>query len=241
MYIDSTRLTQLRDEHALLVYLHPQRTGGTRLKKALFDIFGRGRVYAERVVGASKFADWSVVTAADLQGFAAYAGHSDYVSRNLPRITVIIGTIRHPFYRMLSYHEYCKTKENHQFQQLALQNGFIDFVRKGAKVSQKYFCNLQCRRFCRRPNAKAAIDTIVNDYAAVVPMERLSDFATLLAGVTAGNTGNNSVRVEAIASDPDRYGPALRDDERFVEVMKWDSDDMALYDWVVSRKEMTLL
>ena len=229
VYIDSNRLIRLRDESALLVYLHPQRTGGTRLKKALFAIFERNRVYAERVVGAARFADWRAVTAVDLQGFAAYAGHSDYVSRDLPRLTVYIGTIRHPFYRMLSYHEYCKNKENHPFRQLALQNEFVDFVRKGARVSPKYFRNLQCRRFCGRPKAKAATKTILNDYAAMVPMERLSDFVPLLAGFTAGA---RRAQVETIATDLDRYGPALSDDERVIEVLKWNSEDMALYDWV---------
>lgn len=181
MYIRREKLALLRSNLSLLVYIHPQRTGGTAFKAALNEMFGRENVFSAQTVGKDFYKPWKGLKERELAGYRAVAGHFDFEYKELfSRPVVYVGTIRNPYDRMVSLYQYCKEKEGHKLQELALTKSINEFLVGAAQTWPSYVRSLQCARY----GAEGAIDAIRNIeryYAAVAEPQELSDLQNAIA------------------------------------------------------------
>lgn len=167
MYINEEKLNSLEDPEALIVYVHPQRTGGTAFKSILNRVFSREKVFSAQTVKKEQYKSWKDISEHELKSYRVIAGHFNFYPRNLlSRPVVFIGTIRDPYERMRSIYNYCKEKDGHKLQKLALKNTINDFVVEAAKVWPAYICNVQCARFGGASSDQAIKN--IKEYFAIV-------------------------------------------------------------------------
>lgn len=213
-------------ENSLLVYLHPQRTGGTRLKKQLYLWYGRDSCYTQQVV-KDEFKDWKFIEDFDLQEKLLYAHHSDFWEKEFSKKCYYIATVRHPAYRLNSFYHYCKDKEGHPLQEIANFCTAEQFLIESEKIQPKYIRDFQTLRICRKRDAEKAIKNINKYFLGVSETDRLSEFS----GVFSKAINFSAPEIEPVKSDSYKYGSSITS-EFFDIACKMNQEDVKLFNWV---------
>jgi hypothetical protein len=98
-----------------------------------------------------------------------------------------------------------------------------EFYRRASEENPDYFQNLQCRRICRRADAKLAVETLKEHFVGVGFTSRLPSFVSEIGEAL----GWPEMRLRAVPPDEERYAavatPALRD-----MVLDQNREDLAL-------------
>lgn len=213
----------------LLVYFHAQRTGGSKFRHILGDVYGPERVYATQFI--DEFEHWEKLSEADLAPYRAFAGHSNYKDIGIrSRRCLYVGLLRHPVARAISLYFYCQTKEGHALQELANTLDMYSFYIEASELKPKYMENVQCLRLCGKPDADAAISIVEKEYLALGSAEDLPSFVSVLGSVL----GWPGVDVARIPPDRERYeGLWTRSFEQLV--VAGNQEDLKLYEYARSR------
>lgn len=211
-------------EDPLIVFFHAQRTGGSRFRHVLAEIYGQDHVYATQWI--DDFKHWKDLTPAELDEFRAFAGHSNYEPIGMVRPCLMVSLLRHPVYRAMSLYFYCQTKDGHALREMANSLDMFSFYREASSWKPHYFQEVQCRRISGVRKADAAIEMIHSSYLAIGSVEALPEFI--------GGVGDAlrwpSVDVSAIPADSERYSQHWSDD--FAEmVLDGNMEDMRLYEY----------
>lgn len=229
IFNDSIIDSLVDDRNSLLAFFHAQRTGGSNFKSMLRSAYGDASVYSQQTV--AEYAHWKLLSEADLAGYKVFAGHSDYVKKTeFSRRIGLFSILRDPLYRAASLHAYCRSKEGHALQSLALSNNMLSFYREGVKLKPSYFSNVQCKRICGVADADLAIAHIDSYYAAVGFTERLQEFTRFLIE----RFGWGCEALSESTPDALRYRGMICDD--FKEIVYLSNvEDVKLFD-LVSRR-----
>ena len=218
-------------ENSCLVYLHPQRTGGTKLKSQLYTWFGRESCYTQQTV-KDGFKDWKYIEEDDLSGVTVYAHHSDFWKKNFGIKCYYMATVRHPVYRLFSFYNYCKSKEGHPLREMA--NGLTpeEFLIEAEKVQPKSIRDFQTLRLSRKRDASKAISNIENYIVGVSETDKLSEFSNMLS-TTLDLPG---VVVDPVEKDCNIYKGRVSD--QFVNLaLDFNNEDLKLFEWVEGGKK----
>ena len=222
-----------RDEAALIVHPHAQRTGGNTLRNHILSAaLGKERVYCRTRNGAVK---WRKLGDRDVEGFKAVTDHFDFTANAVTRPLLPVAVLRHPLYRAVSLYHFVRRKERHREHKLGEAMGLEEFYRTASELNPRYYRNLQCRRICGVDDARVALERIEARFLAVGFTEHLGEFAGALGAVM----GWPSLVIEAGESDAARYEPEITPGFRDA-VLKDNAEDLALYETMRAGPPYTL-
>ncbi len=217
-------IERARKENAFLVFLHPQRTGGSRLKKGLYELLGRENVYSQQTIGKDRYKNLDELREGDLSSSTrVFAGHSDFCVPKIDRPVYYFSTVRHPVLRMRSFYAYCKEKEGHRLRQLAQENNFVDFFRHGRQVAPKYFSNLQCRRLASTQKLGKLKRLVEKSFLGIAEIGELQKLIDVVAEVLHGDV-DVDVPIPAKLEEP---SPTLNEADQLV--LSHNQEDLALW------------
>lgn len=167
------------DNDAFYCFLHAQRSGGRNFRSSFLErVFGKGRIYHPRLV--EKFVQWKNIEERDVEGFAAYAGHHNFMIKDWRRPVYFITIVRDPIRRVASLQRYIQGNVEHRFHDISFLE--LDrFYSEGVNINPSYFSNIQCRRCCGAPKFELAVDNIKKYFLGVGTTEALQEFSDCLS------------------------------------------------------------
>jgi hypothetical protein len=223
-FINEKLLPLARDPETLLVYPHAQRTGGRTMRsKVLVGLFGEQGVYNNHYMPETK--EWYDLTDEDITGFRAYTDIFNYSEPKFLRPFVLIGTLRNPIYRAVSFYFYVRGRTKHTQHALANQTTMEEYFRQGSALKAKYHSNVQCMRICGRPDADFAIDLIRSRYVGLCLTNRIGTFVAALGE----RLGWPPLNIQTVAPDEDRYAKLITPEYREM-VLALNTEDQKLYE-----------
>jgi hypothetical protein len=223
-FINPRLAERARDEGALIVHPHAQRTGGNTMRNhVLSAALGSERVFCRARNGAVK---WRELADRDVEGFAAVTDHFDF--RDNPKIArplLPVTVLRHPLYRAVSLYHFIRRKERHREHKMAREMGLEEFYRTASDLNPRYYRNLQCRRIAGIDDARVALERIEAKFLGVGFTEHLPAFA----GALATTMGWPALEIEEGEADAARYDSEITPSFRDI-VLKENAEDLALYE-----------
>ena len=210
----------------LLVFFHAQRTGGSALRHILARALGQEAIYCTQFV--DKFQHWPKLTPADLQGYAVFAGHSNFEPKEMVRSQRFVTLMRHPVYRTISIYYYAKRYETQFLHPFTLENGLVDFYYKARKEHPGYFANVMCQRICGRRKFDLARDNLEANYWAVGATEKLGVFVDWLLEALSVP----SEKTKDLGWDKDKYAKELQHTDMVNDILKDNLHDVALFEYM---------
>ncbi len=223
-FINDKLAARAKDETALIVHPHAQRTGGNTIRRlVLARVYGPDRVYSRMYKKNPVI--WKDVTDAELAGIRAFADHFDFRENKVTRPLLPIAVLRHPLYRAVSLYHFVKRKKKHKDNTLAASNDLETFYALASEKNPRYYRNLQCRRICNVEDARVALETLDAKFLGVGFTENLHDFVGALGGLL----GWPATDVRDAEPDAQRYEsevtPAFRE-----RVLADNAEDLVLYE-----------
>lgn len=218
----------MRDED-LLVFFHAQRTGGSALRHVLARAFGQDNIFCTQYV--DDFQHWDKVSPERLSSMKIFAGHSNFVERDMGRNLHYISLLRHPVYRIISLYYYCQKHQKHPLHEFAMSNDILGFYRNSIIKRSYYLNNLMCSRICGEPDFEKARDYIESKFLAVGLTDQLGDFVHWLLS----SQGIEPEVLESLQHDSVRYAELIKDDEMVRVIKEGNSEDVALFEYMNSR------
>lgn len=207
----------------LLAFFHAQRTAGSALRHVLARALGAESIFCTQYM--DDFVHWKDADPARLAQFRAFAGHSNYVPRNLDRTVFPISLLRHPFYRTVSLYFYCKKYPTHFFHKHTIDKTPLEFYRAARDTQATYFHNTACLRICGKPSFDLARATIEERYLAVGSAELFGDFVTwLLAWMERPHEEAPKAEHDGV-----RYRQHLEDQAFVDEILAHNQEDEKLF------------
>ena len=207
----------------LLAFFHAQRTAGSALRHVLARALGAESIFSTQYV--DDFVHWKDADPARLAQFRAFAGHSNYVARNLDRTVFPISLLRHPFYRTVSLYFYCKKYPTHFFHKHTIDKTPLEFYHAARGTQATYFHNTACLRICGKPSFELARATIEERYLAVGSAELFGDFVTwLLAWMERPHEEVPKAELDGV-----RYRQHLEDQAFVDEILAHNQEDEKLF------------
>jgi len=223
-FINDRLISIARQQNALIVHPHCQRTGGGMFRKqVLARVFGEDRIYSRLFISDAK--RWSRLKEADLAGFSVYSDLHNYVDIGLTRPHVAVALVRDPVYRAVALYHFVRRTAGHRHHLLANQLGLEEFYRRASSRDPTYFRNVQCRRICGRGDASRALAFIDTHYIGVGFMAELDLFVRVLCQALRWP----SIELKSNQPDSERYGAELT--PRFRETVLADNrEDQDLFE-----------
>jgi hypothetical protein len=223
-FINEKLIPLARDPATLLVFPHAQRTGGRTMRsKVLVGLFGEKLVYNSHYLPETK--EWYELTDEDIAPFRAYVDIFNFSEPNFTRPFVLLGLIRHPLYRAVSYYFYVRQRAKHTQHELAKQTTMEEYFRQGSALKAKYHSNVQCMRICGQADTDAAINLIRRRYVGV----GLTGKVGLYIAALGERLGWPRLNLEKLPPDEERYGKLITPEYRDM-VLALNQADLQLYE-----------
>lgn len=213
----------------MLVFFHAQRTGGSALRHVLARAYGEDSIFCTQYV--DDFKHWEHVSAERLSSMKIFAGHSNFMEREMGRNLHFISLLRHPVYRIISLYYYCQKHQKHPLHDFAMNQDILGFYRNSIIKRSYYLNNLMCSRICGEPNFEMAKEYIESKYLAVGLTDQLGDFVHWLLS----SQHIEPEVLESIEHDSIRYADIIKNEKMVREIKEGNSEDVALFEYMNSR------
>lgn len=169
-----------RAHRGMLAFFLTPRTGSRVLLRWVEGHMPADRVYEQRRV--RPFVPWGRHERDTLNGFAVYAGFSDFAPAHPSgRPFCAFATVRHPVHRIASLYEFSRDNARAAHHDLATDTDLEGFFRAGLAARPALFSDLCCRRVAGTPEFVAAVRAMRRSYGAVVTTDALHEGSLLIA------------------------------------------------------------
>lgn len=215
-------------EDDLIVFIHPQRTGGISLRNLLGRVYGEEAVYS--TTRNPDYRHWPVISEDELAGYRVMAGHTTYIERPFRRRVLPVSLIRNPLDRVISLYRYrCARADQDETKLSAKGLDLESWVRRVHELKPDYISDGQTRFLCKAADADFAIDLIARRFFGVGVAEERSAFIAELAKSLRWPPLEDK-RLNASVTPPE-----LSITDSAVEFIRSiNREDMKLYDFVLS-------